>query len=132
MQHRYELSGFQSPAAEYARPPLSLDAKFIKRPVSTFFIRFVGDAMEADGILDGDLLVIERVLHFPPGSYVLAFVDGQRVVRQFIQRGYDFLLVSPSPYLPDIEVTDSVELFGVVICSITTFPRTKTEAETAI
>lgn len=88
--------------------------------------------MADDGILDGDLLIVERVLHFPRGSFVLAFVNGQRVIRQFVQRGPDFFLRSPDPRCPDIELTDAVELWGVVICAITCFPRRKPEADIAI
>jgi DNA polymerase V len=88
--------------------------------------------MTGDGILDGDLLVVERALYFPPGSHVLAFADGQRIVRRLVQRGPDFYLCSPSPEHCDIELTDAVELWGVVICSITVFPRAKANVDTAI
>lgn len=126
----YRLTGFQSPAEEYARPPLSLDSQFLKRPLSTFFVRFTSDAMESECIHDGDLLVVERVLHFPPNSLVLAFVNGQRVVRRLIQRTGNFYLSAPDHR--DIPITDSVELFGLVICAITCFPKRKVEAQAAV
>lgn len=125
----YRLTGFPSPAEEYDRPPLSLDAQFLKRPLACFFVRFQGDEMATEGILDGDLLVVERVLHFPPGSIVLAFQDGQRVIRKFTQHAGRFYL---STSTREIEITESVELVGVVVCAITCFPRFRTQTHVAI
>jgi DNA polymerase V len=126
----HRLTGFPSPAEEYAQPPLSLDSLLIRRPLATFPVRFTGDAMTGVGINDGDLLAVERVLYFPPGSIVLAFYQGQRIIRQFTQHAGRFYLSAPGQR--EIEINESVELFGVVLCSITCFPKTKTQAHVAV
>jgi len=127
----YPLTGFQSPCEEHDRPPLSLDAKLVRFPHATQFINFAGEAMEPV-ISHGDLLVVERALRFPPQSYVYAFHDGQALARRFVQRGCRFFLCPVNPRYPDIEVTESTSLVGLVICTITNFRPVKTDAPTAI
>lgn len=115
----HRLTGFPSPAEEYERAPLSLDGLLIPRPRQTFFVRLEGDALIDDGWQAGDLLVVERVLRFVPGTYVLAFVGSERLVRKFVQRDYDFFLCPVNKKYREIEVTDSVQLFGQVTHRIT-------------
>ena len=74
-------TGFPSPAEEYRRPALNLHNLLAPRPLFTFFARFAGDAMVEANICDRDLLVIKRLGDYSNGQIVLAFVDGQRLVR---------------------------------------------------
>ena len=53
-------AGFPSPADDYVEARIDLNLELIPRPLSTFFMRVSGDAMRGDGIVDGDLLVIDR------------------------------------------------------------------------
>lgn len=127
--HRY--TGFPSPAEEYARPPLSLDSLLIRYPLATHFIRFEGDAMDGENIHDGDLLVAEKSLHYPPGCIVLAFVDGQRMVRKFVERDGFYYLCPASSRYKDIRLNDSITIFGRVLYAITRFLQIKNNLPTA-
>ncbi|WP_423972091.1 LexA family protein [Cobetia marina] len=53
---RAGISGFPSPAEDYAGRTLDLNERLIKRPAATFFMTVAGDSMEGFGIYEGDTL----------------------------------------------------------------------------
>jgi len=75
-------AGFPSPADDFIERRLSLDAHLIRNPESTFLLRVAGDALAADGIHDGDLLVVDRALPPTAGSVVVAVVAGEFALRR--------------------------------------------------
>lgn len=77
-----EASGFPSPAMDYEEGRIDLNRELIASPLSTFLMRVRGDAMGADGLCDGDLLVIDRSLNPGPGCVVVALLDGRFIVRR--------------------------------------------------
>jgi len=113
------FTGFPSQAQDHRQPPLSLDGLLVRAPMSTFFVRFEGEAMAGERIFDGDLLVIERGLDYAEGQIVLAFVRGERVIRRLERRGDGYWLCPGSGRYGEIRVTEEVEVFGRVIHSIT-------------
>ena len=63
--------GFPSPAQDYVEATLDLNQLCISRPAATYFVRAAGESMKDAGILDGDLLVVDRfvtVEFFPVGE----------------------------------------------------------------
>jgi len=75
-------AGFPSPADDFVERRLSLDAHLIRNPESTFLIRVSGDALAADGIHDGDLVVVDRALPPVAGSVVVAVIAGEFALRR--------------------------------------------------
>jgi DNA polymerase V len=115
----HSTTGFPSPAEEYRRPPLSLDALLIRFQSNTHFIRYEGDAMAGFGFNHGDLLIVERCIEYFPGQIVMAFVNGERVVRQY-QRFPDGVALCPGNVnYPVIHESEISEIFGRVLHSIT-------------
>jgi DNA polymerase V len=114
-----DFTGFPSPAEEHRRPPLNLQTLLVTNPISTFFIRFEGDAMRDAHIFDEDLLVVERRTEYADGSIVLAFVENERVVRRLEKEDGHILLCPANEDYRNIEVTEDVRIFGVVRHSIT-------------
>ena len=118
-------TGFPSPAEEYRRPALNLHTLLAPRPLFTFFARFSGDAMAGENICDQDLLVIERLADYSHGQIVLAFVNGERLVRKLEKReGRLFLCPANSRYR-EIELDEETQIFGRVMHSITHHLRIK-------
>jgi DNA polymerase V len=115
-------AGFPSPADDYVEARIDLNQALIPRPLSTFFMRVSGDAMAADGILDGDLLVIDRSVAARPGLVVVATHAGTFIVRrlQGPQRGRgQVLLVASDGLSPPIPLADGeAEIWGVVIHAV--------------
>lgn len=116
---KHQFTGFQSPAQDYLRQPLSLDGLLIRFPLSTFFCRFEGEAMSGFGINPGDLLVVERCSTYQPGQIVLAFVDDQRLVRQLVEFPEGLMLCPANERHKTVPLTEFSQIFGRVIHSIT-------------
>lgn len=87
--HRYPLysdsvrAGFPSPAEDFLDTKLDLNQYLIQHPTATFFVRVSGNAMHRAGIVDGDLLVVDRSLQATDGSIVIAVIEGEMLVRRY-------------------------------------------------
>lgn len=62
---------------------LDLQTYLISHPSATFFMRAKGISLPEAGILDNDLLVVDRAVAPKLGSWVIAIVDGQLALRRF-------------------------------------------------
>jgi DNA polymerase V len=116
-------SGFPSPADDYGEARLDLNVALIPRPLSTFCLRVCGEAMEGDGIADGDLLVIDRSVEARPGMVVVAVHEGAFLLRRLQRRGARLWLVASdgvSPPIPlcGMEEAAAAELWGVVLHAV--------------
>ncbi len=118
-------TGFPSQAQDHRQPPLNLQGMLVRAPLSTFFVRFEGDAMSGERIFDDDLLVIERSVKYGEGQIVLAFVRGERIVRRLERRNGEYWLCPGSERYAEIRVTEDVQIFGRVVHSITHHLRIK-------
>jgi len=116
-----DRTGFPNPAADHADKPLSLDEKLILHPAATFFVRVAGIEMEEAGIRHGDLLVIDRSLRPRNGDCVIAYAEGNFIVRCYdTHRPGHPMLTNPGNLRP-IPINEEVLIWGVVIHAITSF-----------
>ncbi len=71
---------------------------------------------EAD-VFDGDILVVDRSIEPAHGHIVVAFVNGDRLVKRLsIRRGSVTLLAGNPKYPPlTLKVENELEVWGVVI-----------------
>jgi DNA polymerase V len=110
-------SGFPSPADDYVEGRIDLNGVLIPRPLATFFMR-------GDGIVDGDLLVIDRSVDARPGMVVVAVHESEFLVRRLQRRGGRLVLVASDGASPPIPLpidpegseaaAEDTELWGVV------------------
>ena len=110
-------AGFPSPATDYLEEDLDLNAHLIKNIPSTFLIRVQGKSMNAVGINDGDLLIVDRSLNPKKFSTVVANINEELVVKNFVREKNQSFLTSGSKKLEDkINLTENPEIFiwGVV------------------
>ncbi len=113
------FTGFPSPAEEYRQAELNLQNLLVRSPLSTFFVRFEGDAMNGEKIFDQDLLIIERGEEYLDGQIVMAFINGQRLIRKLRRSEEGLWLCPANERYADIAITEDVQIFGRVIHSIT-------------
>jgi repressor LexA len=71
----------------------TLDRKLVSAP-DAFFLRVNGDSMQAAGILDGDLVLVEPAIpaDIEQGEVVAARLGGEGTVKKFFSRGDDIVL----------------------------------------
>jgi DNA polymerase V len=95
---------------------LSLDEHLDQHRESTFFMRAAGDSMRGLGILDGDLLVVDRAQPATHGSMVIAVLDGEFSVKQLLHTPQGQVLRAAHPDCEDVRVEPGRELaiWGVV------------------
>ncbi len=112
-------TGFPSPAEDYLHRALNLNDHLAPRPLSTFFIEVKGNAMAAEKIFDGDILVVDRAADVQPGHIVIAVHEGDFLLRRFVRREGRCLLIADASEGEAIEVTDACEIWGRVMWSLT-------------
>jgi DNA polymerase V len=110
-------AGFPSPAADYVDSRLDINEYLVRNPVSTFFFPVEGDSMEGAEIFDGDILVVDRSIKARHGHIVIAFIDGERLVKRLYDRAGKLALVAENPKYPPLVVREGNELsvWGVVV-----------------
>lgn len=79
-------AGFPSPAQDYMEERIDLNRIVVRSPETTFYARVSGSSLRDAGILDGDLVVIDKSLAPRDGDYIAACVDGEFTLKQFRRR----------------------------------------------
>lgn len=110
-------AGFPSPAADYEDKCLDINDYLIRNPVSTFFFAVQGESMQGAEIFDGDVLVVDRSIRPRHGHIVVAFVNGERLVKRLYRKAGRVALVAEHPAYPPLEIREGMELevWGVVV-----------------
>lgn len=110
-------AGFPSPAADYEDKRLDINDYLVQNPVSTFFFPVEGDSMQGAEIFAGDILVVDKSVRPQHGHIVIAFVDGERLVKCLYKRAGRVALVAENPAYPRLEIQEGMdlEIWGVVV-----------------
>ena len=113
-----DISGFESPAAEYKELSLTLGQLIIRHPNATFIGQAVGQSMQGIGIFDGDILIVDRSLTVKNGDVVVAIYNGCFVCK-LLDKLQARLLSASNQFSPvNIKLEDDFQLEGAVTQSI--------------
>lgn len=117
--------GFPSPASDHIETTLDLNEFLIYHQSATFFVRVEGDSMINAGILDGDLLIVDRSIKPEDGSIVVAIIEGEFTVKRLrINSNGNYLYPENDSYQPiKINADLSTSFWGVVIHAIHSFTK---------
>lgn len=74
-------AGFPTPSEETLHENISLDDWIIDKKEASFMLRVKGDSMRDAGILDGDMVIVERTSSPKIGQIVVAEVDGSYTMK---------------------------------------------------
>jgi DNA polymerase V len=109
-------AGFPSPAEDYEEVSLDLNRALIRHPAATFYARVKGSSMTEAGILDGDLLVIDKSLEPKNGDIAVCFLDGEFTVKRIsLIDDALFLLPANRQYRPiRISEESDFQVWGIV------------------
>ena len=109
-------AGFPSPADDFKEVRISLDKELINNEESTFYARVSGNSMEGAGILDGDLLIIDRSIEPENNKIGICFLDGEFTVKRIIKKGDNLYLKPENKNFNEIKIKEEDELviWGIV------------------
>ena len=73
--------------------------------------------MQGAEIFAGDILVVDKSVRPQHGHIVIAFVDGERLVKRLYKRAGRVALVAENPAYPRLEIQEGMdlEIWGVVV-----------------
>ena len=107
-------AGFPSPEEESLCDIMSIDEYLISRPDTSFLLQVSGDSMIGEGIMEGDLVVVEKGRQPRNGDVVIAEVDGEWTMKYFKKQGRQVILEAANPKYPIIRPKQELRLGGVV------------------
>jgi DNA polymerase V len=113
-------AGFGSPGDDATVKRINLNDALIAHPQATFVMRAAGAAMQAAGVGDGDVLLVDRAVKAVHGSIVIAVVEGELLCRRLWQKPGDRRLRADGAGHADIAIAEGnpVEIWGVVTTAI--------------
>ena len=111
-------AGYPSPAEEELRDIMSIDEYLITRPESSFLVKVRGDSMTGAGIMDGDMVIVEKGREPKNGDIVLAEVDGEWTMKYFVRKGKEIVLEAANPKYPTIRPRNELRLGGIITAVI--------------
>jgi SOS regulatory protein LexA len=80
-------SSFPSAAEEELVDTMSLDEFLIKNKEATFMLKVKGDSMIDAGIMEGDMVLVERGTQPKVGQIIIAEVDGEYTMKYYRKSG---------------------------------------------
>lgn len=110
-------AGFPSPADDYIERELDLHELLIDHPAATYYVRMSGDSMKGAGLINGDILVVDRSIEARHKSIVVAAVDGEFTVKRLWKRDGVVELRAENPRYQTVQIQEGEGLvvFGVVV-----------------
>jgi repressor LexA len=111
-------AGFPSPAEEELRDIISFDEYLVTRPETSFILRVSGDSMTGEGIMEGDLVIVDNGREPKNGDIVIAEVDGEWTMKYFRKEGKNVFLEAANPKYPNIFPQAELRMGGVVTAVI--------------
>ncbi|MBR5086501.1 MAG: translesion error-prone DNA polymerase V autoproteolytic subunit [Muribaculaceae bacterium] len=109
-------AGFPSPAQGTFSDTIDLNHELINNPVATFCARVIGDSMVDSGIMEGDMLIIDRSIEPHDGDIAVCFFDGDFTVKRVMIQNDEVLLAPANRKYPVIKVPKESNfiIWGVV------------------
>ena len=111
-------AGFPSPEEEALCDIMSMDEYLITKPDASFLLKVSGDSMIGEGIMERDLVIVERGRAPKIGDVVIAEVDGEWTMKYFKKQNGKIYLEAANPKYPIIRPRTDLQLGGVVTAVI--------------
>lgn len=108
-------AGFPTTAEEDAHAnTVSLDRWLIEHPQGSYLLTVSGDSMIEAGIMEGDMVIVDRTRSPKTGDIVVAEVDHDWTMKYYIRRGEQVILRPANRQYPDIHPQEQLQIAGVV------------------
>lgn len=107
-------AGFAAPVEEQAEEMVTLDQYLVRDRSKTFLLRVKGDSMIDAGIVEGDLVVVERGKEPRPNDIVVGVLDGEFTLKRLKKDKGKYYLQAENPAYPDMYALEELKVAGVV------------------
>ncbi len=107
-------AGFPTGSEEEITDTMSLDQYLIENPQASYLLHVSGDSMVDAGIVQGDMVIVDRSKKAQAGNIVVAQVDNEWTLKYLMkQKNKTFLRAANKKY-PDIHPEQEMNVAGVV------------------
>lgn len=112
----FVYAGFPSPAADYMEEDIDLKKYLQPNPTAVYIARVEGDSMLNSNIPDQSIVVIDKSLVPHNGNIVIASLNGEKLIKQFVKTHTGLFLSSSNPKYQPIKISPDMEfqIWGVV------------------
>jgi repressor LexA len=107
-------AGFATTAEEQAKELIGVEDFLVRDRARTFLLKVKGDSMMNAGILEGDLVVVERGREPKEGMIVVGILDGEFTLKRLKRSKGKFYLQAENPNYPDMYAMEDLRVAGVV------------------
>lgn len=111
-------AGFPTAAEEELLDTMSLDDYLIKNKEATFMLKVKGESMIDAGIMEGDMVLVERGKTPKSGQIVIAQIDGEFTMKYFIKRGTEVWLEPANKAFKSIHPKNNLKIEAIVTAVI--------------
>jgi DNA polymerase V len=112
-----KVSGFVSPAEDYAQRRLHISQKIVGDPVNTHYFEAETNEMQSFGITKGTILIVDRSKVVRPGCIIVCSINDEWYTRKLIKKDGQTLLSSGNDEKPINVTNQNVLVFGCVTWS---------------
>jgi len=109
-------AGFPSPAEDYSEIKLDLNKALIQNPIATFYVKVKGMSMQNAGILEGDMLVVDRSKMPTDQCIAICVINSEFTVKRIKKTKTGLSLIPENPDYKPIKITPDMDfsIWGVV------------------
>lgn len=107
-------AGFPSPAEEELADTMSMDEYLIKNKEASYMLRVSGDSMKNAGIMDGDMVLVDRSLKANLGDIVIAEVDNEWTIKYLRKNNKGIYLEPANEKFANIYPLEELKIAAVV------------------
>jgi len=107
-------AGFPSPAEEELSDTMSMDEYLIKNKEATYMLKVSGDSMKDAGIMNGDMVLVDRSVTAVPGDIVIAEVDNAWTIKYLRKEGGEVYLEPANKKFSNIYPKEELKIAAVV------------------
>ncbi len=107
-------AGFPGVAEEQSYDSISLNDYLISNKDSTYVLEVKGDSMIEAGIIEGDLVIVERRNNPKEGDIVIAEMDGGWTMKYFKKKGDKAYLLPANKNYPPMYPTYDLKIAAIV------------------
>lgn len=111
-------AGFPSPAEEELVDTMTLDEWLITNKEATYMLKVKGDSMIDAGIMEGDMVLLDRSLTPKNGNIVVAEVDGAWTMKYLKKEGSKVALIPANKRYKPIVPKQELRIAAVVTAVI--------------